>query len=369
MGWISSLLANREVNRLEELAQSAPAPSVFLRLGEIYRRQGEEERAREITRRGAELFPDDKDLSAARASVERARHAAQKERLRARIEQYPNPSLFAKLATLHLQDDEIDECLAVCRESRKDFPHYGGVHIVLAQVALRREDHDTAFDHLREAVDLDKFNYMGLMLLAEEHLRRGERDEAKGVLERILEFAPGDEKATGMLRDFDALAERLARETRSRTPTERVRASSAEKPAIVPPPSAAQPAEGPTGASGGAGGRYEAALDELVGTEGVEGCLLIDRFGLVVASRTPETLDEEMTGALVTNIFRASANAADPFGLGRIEEGVIESEAGCAFLMDLEDMVVAVFGAPNAKPGLLQQAVRTFTRSVVSASA
>ncbi len=363
MGWISNLLANRELARLEELARAAPAPSVFLRLGQIYRQQGDEERAQQIARKGAELFPDNADLSAARADAERASHDVQKTRLRARIEQFPNPSLYAKLAGLHLRDGERDACLRVCEESLRSFPRYGGAYLVLAQVAFADGDPEAGYEHLKQAIALDKFNYMALMMLAEEHLRRGERDEARAVLQSILEFAPGDEKASEMLQDFDAVAERCLRERQNRTPTERVHPG--KKTATVA--AVSEPAPTPQPAAAGGTGRYAAALDALMATDGVEGALLIDRLGLVVASRNRDgaEIDEEMAGALVTNILRASGSATDAFGLGRMEEGILESEAGCAYLMDLDETAVAVFGQSDAKPGLLQQAVHAFARAVV----
>jgi predicted regulator of Ras-like GTPase activity (Roadblock/LC7/MglB family)/predicted negative regulator of RcsB-dependent stress response len=368
MGWISNLLANREIGRLEELARTAPAPSVYLRLRQLYEEMGEAERAEQIARQGVQRFPDSKELQQATAQADQARHFAQKERLRARLEQYPNPTLYAKLAHLHLADDEIDECVRLCRSSLKSYPQYGGTHLILAEVALKQEDHETAFEHLRKAIDLDKFNYQALMLLAREHLRRGEREEGRQCLETILHSAPGDEKAEAMLRDFDRLADELAEEARSETPTKKLSRAAATttqlaaiREAEPAPAAAAAPAAAPADA-------YAEPIRDLMNVRGVSGCLVIDKFGLIIASEFAAERDEELAAALVTNIFRASESAVEPLNFGSFEEGILESDDGSLHVMNLQETVVAVFSGAEARPGLLQRAVHTFAEKVAAIS-
>jgi predicted regulator of Ras-like GTPase activity (Roadblock/LC7/MglB family)/Flp pilus assembly protein TadD len=350
MGWISNLLASRELSRYEELARTAPAPSVFMRLGQLYEEMGEREKARQVYRRGAEAFPNDEQLRIQNDDVAREEHALEKKRLKSQIDRFPNPSLYARLGELYLLDDDLQSCGKICRQSLKQYPKYGGTHLLLARMALKVGRRDEAYESLLKARELDKVNYGVLMMLIEEQLRRGERDDARASLNEILQFAPGDERATEMLQDFDALAERYEEEAR------RAAKSMAETHHV----NVRQVA----GAKGGAEESLDAAVERFANLEGVDGVILIDTRGLVVASRFASGADEDLTAALVANIFRASSGCEGPFGIGPFEEGVLESDAGSIYVLNLKGMMAAVLAADSVKPGMLQRALHAFASKV-----
>jgi predicted regulator of Ras-like GTPase activity (Roadblock/LC7/MglB family) len=359
MGWISSLLVTRELNRLESLASDAPAPSVFLRLKELYEQQDQHQKAVQAARRGAELFPDHPGLGAASAEVKKQQRGSQKEILRSRVEEYPNPSIFARLASLHLEDDEIAECLRLCKRSLRHYPDYGGTYLVLAQVAVKEGDDDAAYDHLQKTMELDRFNYTGLMMLAEAHLRRGERAEAHECLQRILEFAPGDEKTESMLDNFEAIAEREESQQKSKTPTRQLsRKALSEAQAESLKGGEHVEHEDP----------FAQSVARLVQSEGVIGCVVIDRMGLVIASRFTGDYDEDLAAALAANILRASSEAAAPMGFAHFEEGILEANELRIHLTNLDDASIAVFARADSKSGLLQRAIHTFVHDVAQAS-
>lgn len=346
MGWLGSFMQQREIDRLERLLKTAPAPSIYVRLGELYEEKGDLERASSIAVEGSSRFPNNRELGEAKRQAARAHHAAEIERLRTRIEEYPNPTIYGKLAHLLLDADDQDECRAVCQRSLRAFPEYGGTYLVLAQLALREGARPEALEHLRKTVELDPCNYLAWMTLTEQLIRNGDDDEARACLQQVLTFAPGDSKAETMLADFVAVAEGIREEARQETPTKRL--SLQELAQTAEDPDAAAPQE------------LEQSLNSLLAVDGIEGCLLLDLHGLVVASRLPEVQDEELTAALMTNIFRASEQAAQVLGVGDVQEGILDSTAGRIYMLQVKEVLVGAFASPQAKAGRVQQAIHGF---------
>ncbi|MHC4884620.1 MAG: roadblock/LC7 domain-containing protein [Planctomycetota bacterium] len=367
MGWLSNLVQNRELNRLEELIQTTPAPSLFLRLSQMYAEAGDEGKSRRIIEQGLERFPDDPTLTEATADFDRTARTAEIEQLKHRIEQFPNPSLYIKLAELYLSLDAPEECVSTCHMALKNYPEYGGTYVTLAKISLSKRDHDQALEHLQKATELDKYNHTGMLLLAHEYLRRGERDPARSCLTNILGFAPGDEQANQMLKNFDQLAEEALAEAaggltaKAKTRLEKVQDLVHEASHSVPSGPAAATQED-------SASPLQRELKALTATAGVQGGLLVDSHGLVIGSEMPEGQDEELAAALITSIFRSSMECTDDFGLGQMEEMSLETETGSIHLLNLEELMVAVIATAGTKAGLLQRALHTFAEKVLSGS-
>lgn len=365
MGLLSNLLNNREVNRLEELAVRSPAPSVFIRLSQLYRELGNQGRSADSIKRGIKYFPDNEELILANRELQKQEHSAEKQRLKLRIEQYPNPTLYSKLAGIYLAEEDFEECEHICKNCLHEFKDYGGIYFILAQLADKKGDDEECINMLLKTAEIDKFNYTALVMLAEKHKAKGDLIAAEKVLKDILEFSPDNQKVLDMLEniddsvDIEAVSQEIENLTannpsmidKSKQPTARVdmdkRLNSSSSSSI-------------TGID-----QLEKALTKLARVEGVQECILMDKSGLVIASSISDSDSEELYAALVTNIYMASDDCGEPLMLGGFEDGILESETGNIYLMVLNDILVAVFAAHNAKSGLLQRAIHNFAQKIV----
>lgn len=362
MGFLQNLFAGREVTRLEELIESSPAPSLFVRLAQLYRERGDDNLAEEITRRGAELFPESEALTQAQADAEKIKRDAERRRLRARIEQYPSPMLYAKLAELYVKDKDYQEAERVCQSGARAYPDYGGLWVVLAEIAIERKNLAEAFECLEKATSLDKYNYNALMMQAETALRLGRRDKGREALEKILFFAPSDAKASVWLQEFDERAEALEAETQASAETV---SSDKKRTAMMGAAEVGGTRKWQDKAASGIGTSLHVEIREIRRVEGVDGSLLIDPYGLVIASDLPESMDEELVGALVTNICRASESHADELTIGEFEECMIDCGGKRIHVLLVEQMIMGVIASPHTKTGLLQRAIHTFAERVI----
>jgi len=364
MGILSALFGSR-TSRIEAQIEKNPAPELFAELVRLYQEEGNAKKAAEVAKRGISKFSNSKDLQRLQSDLERAARDAEKERLRAKIESYPNAILYARLAELYKKDGQIQESERVCKLGMSNFPEYGGNYIVMAEINLARNERDSALKHLEKAVEKDKYNYMALKLLAGLLEEKGKFAEAAKCLEQILYFAPGDEAIEGKLGEMrkragqapptPAAKAQAPAPARPKIAKETVRVTAAAAPARAQ--KAAEPA---TAGLGGAIGTFRKV-------EGVAGAILVDPYGLVVASDFAFDADEELIAAMVTNIHRSTAESAGSLGVGVFEDGLIESESGTLHVVGIKEMILAVLAAKKTKPGLLEQQIRAFAAEVLEA--
>ena len=294
---LTNYLRSRRKQKLtEELRTNPqPPPEAFIELVQILREDGDVQGATKTAKMGAELYPDSANILESQAEMERVVRQQQKERLLQKIDSYPNPILYARLAELYKTDHEIDAAVQVCQEGIRSFPRYGGTYLVLGEICLQNGDHAGARAQLEKAVELDKYNYQALRLLADVYMALEMPAQAARRLEEILYFAPGDEAIVEMLA--------RAREAAGEPPPDgdAVEALDGEE---EPMAEVLSDVDGATGVPA-----QEQEINEAIGgitaVSGVDGALLVDPYGLVIAADLGSDIDEELVGAMITNVFRA----------------------------------------------------------------
>ena len=356
---LTSFFRNREKRKLVQQIERSPrpAPEVFTRLAEMLRQEGDIQGAVRVARKGAALYPSHTEVNRVRADMDHLQRELEKERLRQKIQSYPNPILYAKLAELYKADGEVDASIKVCQTGISKFPNYGGTYLVLGQICVERGDYEGAKVQLEKAAELDRYNYMALKLLAEVYMHLGTPAEAAKRLEDILYFAPGDEAIMQLLQQARAAAgEPVPAEE---PPKKRAGRAAAAKP---------QAKRAAFAAAGVEAGPRERALGEATGQlreiGGVHGSVLVDPFGLVISSALEESMDEELAGALITNVYRTTSESAEKMGVGEFEDGVIEGEDGFIHIEGFGEMILAVFCDKTAKKGMIGEAIRRFGERV-----
>lgn len=371
---LSGFLRNRKMQKLLDELESnpTPLPDVFVELVQMYREDGDYQTASRIAKHGAEVYPDSERILASRADMERVTRDLEKERLRQKIDSYPNPILYARLAELYKADGEVEASIRVCQSGISTFPSYGGTYLVLGEICTESGDFAGARVHLEKAVELDKYNYTALKMLAQVYMQLGMPEGAARRLEEILYFAPGDESIMEMLRQARGAAgeEPPGEEAAAAELVESDAGSGVEVEGYVEMEAVAEEAgeeqEGPAGRGAAAReAEINAAVHAIAGIRGVNGALLVDPYGLVIAAKLAKDVDEDLAGAMITNIYRAVARSAEPMGIGVFEDGLIEGDGGNIHVMGVEDMILAVFADPDVKMGMLEKTLRDFVDSVL----
>jgi len=364
LGFIRGYFADRKLFKLKGQVSKTPRPDLFLALINLHRDRGEMDAAAAVAKRGASRYPDHPTLARTRDEIESQERANEIDRIRRRIESYPNQILYARLADLYRGSGMLEEAMQVCEAGIANFPNYGGAHLILGQICIEKGDAEGARKHIEKATELDSYNYMALKLLAQVYMQLERPADAAARLQEILYFAPGDEAVTQLLIEAKGAAGE---------PVGDLQAAAAAAPAAADAPKA------PRGAIPGEGratllsrDRQARAKGKVLGDhiatfrqiEGVSGAILVDNYGLVIASDIAMEVEEELAGAMITNIFRTTSQSAEDMGIGSFSEGLIEGDSGHIHVIGVGEMVLAVFAAPETKAGMLHQAVMDFVTKV-----
>jgi len=358
------LRTRRKQKLIEEMsADSRPPVEAFVELIQLYHEDGDLQAATQLAKRGAELHPASEAMLKSRSEMEAKMRELEKERLRQKIESYASPILFGRLAELYKQDGEIDAAIYVCREGIRSFPSYGGSYLVLGEISMEKGDLADARAQLERAAELDKYNYAALKLLAQVYLQLDMPAKAAQRLEEILYFAPGDEQIIEMLENARAAAGESSDGEAADAAAEVV--GTVDDDDATDEPVAAVIDEGARSKAPAREQDINKAVSFITDIKNVGGALLVDPYGLVIAGDLKTDIDEELAGAMITNIFRAVARSAEPMGIGSFEEGVIEGEEGNIHIHGIEDMILAVFASPDVKRGMLDKSIRDFVSQIL----
>jgi len=375
LDFISQWRTNSRIRSLEGQLQQRPTPALYLQLADAQREAGNSPKAAQVLRLGAARFPSAPEIVRRQAEAEKSERENEKKRLVEKIQTHPNPILYARLAELYKADGLLEQTVGTCQKGIKAFPKYGGTYLVLGQIYVEKKQWQESVAQLEKSVELDKYNYLALKLLAQVYMQLGRPPDAARQLEAILYFAPGDEAILELLKKAKEAAGQPVTQKRApeagrigetgRVPSrtgrtlvaragEMGRPAPTHKTAIQRIPEAAQ--------------RDKALNDgvaNLRAVAGVSGAILVDQYGLVVAASLDESLDEGLAGALITNIYRTTSGNSVKLAVGQFEEGMIEGEGGNIHIVQIAEMILAVFAQSGVKMGLLEKSIRDFAMAVV----
>lgn|GEM_PF-2408480 len=365
---------NTRIHTLEQQLAAKPTPVLYLQLADAHTDAGNQSKAAQVLRLGAARHPNAPEIVRRQAEAEKFERELEKKRLVERIQTHPNPILYARLAELYKADGETGKTIDICQRGIKAFPKYGGTYLVLGQIYSDKKQWPEAVTHLEKSAALDKYNYLALKLLSAVYLELGRPADAAQRLEDILFFAPGDEVIMGLLKKAkDAIEEQMPKSSLS---VPDVAANRYQAGRTVPrtgrsgTPNVAR-ASGINRISGlhnstGAMPRpakdqiYANGLAALRAVAGVEGAVLVDQYGLVVAADLAPGIDEGLAGAMITNVYRLASNNAVKLGVGQFEEGMIEGRDGNVHIVQFDDMILTVFTKADVKLGLVEKSIRDF---------
>jgi predicted regulator of Ras-like GTPase activity (Roadblock/LC7/MglB family) len=358
---------NSRIKSLESQLQGRPTPQLYLQLADAHKEAGNSTKAAQVLKLGAARFPSAPEIIRRQAEAEKIERENEKKRLVEKIQSHPNPILYARLAELFKADGELEKTIDTCQKGIKAFPKYGGTYLVLGQIYVEKKSWQEAVTQLEKSVELDKYNYLALKLLAQVYMELGRPADAARRLEDILYFAPGDEAILELLKKAKEKAGQPFIEKRAGSLS-----------------SMSNAAVGNSASASGTKTRIGKLAAEQKGTPasvrdkqinegvaalravpGVTGAILVDQYGLVVAADLAAEIDEGLAGALITNVYRTASANAVKLNVGTFEEGLIEGDNGNIHIVQLDEMILAVFAKADVKMGLLEKSIRDFSMTVL----
>lgn len=242
------------------------------------------------------------------------------ERLRKKLESFPSPSSYSRLAELLRLGGNAGEAADLCRRCIQEFPRHGQAYVILAGLQLSRGQRGEARSTLEQGVGQDRRCYTGLRMLSDLSAEDGDLVRAVSCLEEILSFKPTDEAVERRRSD---LAQHLPAggnaprkltvgggnqtDTVDLTEIARARTSTLVKPVTPRPGSGVRP----TSSSGlrPASTGLSTPLAPLCAEQGVRGAVVVDVNGRVVMSQGLASSREDLLAALACEITASASEA------------------------------------------------------------
>ncbi len=114
------------------------------------------------------------------------------ERLRKKVENYPSPSAYNRLAELLRDSKDYDGVKSVCTRCIREFKRNGTAYIILAEVYINQGNHSDATSLLEDAIKQDPRSAEAFCMLASAHEASGATQDAIACLHKALDLKPGD---------------------------------------------------------------------------------------------------------------------------------------------------------------------------------
>jgi len=100
-------------------------------------------------------------------------------------------------------------------------------------------------------------------------------------------------------------------------------------------------------------GEMEKALEDLLTLAEVEGAMIVNRDGLVLAERTRAGINAEEAAALAASIFETTLRSIERMHLGQLDRGIVETGSGRLYLTAMGDAMVVLLTRDDTKMGLV----------------
>ena len=115
----------------------------------------------------------------------------------------PRSTAFVPLAEAYRQVGLLDDALEAARMGTRSLPHFSPGFATMGRVLGQMGRIDEAMGAFAQALSIDRQSQAALIGLARLHLIRGERDQARKILQQAAEFHPRDENVRNMLVALD----------------------------------------------------------------------------------------------------------------------------------------------------------------------
>lgn len=115
----------------------------------------------------------------------------------------PSSTAFVPLAEAYRQIGLLDDALEAARFGTEMLPHFSPGFSTMGRILGQMGRLDESMSAYARALSIDRQSQAALVGLSRLHLVRGERDQARKILQQAKEFHPDDEKINDMLVALD----------------------------------------------------------------------------------------------------------------------------------------------------------------------
>ncbi len=115
----------------------------------------------------------------------------------------PSSTAFVPLAEAYRQIGLLDDALEAARFGTEMLPHFSPGFSTMGRILGQMGRLDESMSAYARALSIDRQSQAALVGLSRLHLVRGERDQARKILQQAQEFYPDDEKISDMLTALD----------------------------------------------------------------------------------------------------------------------------------------------------------------------
>jgi len=115
----------------------------------------------------------------------------------------PSSTAFVPLAEAYRQIGLLDDALEAARFGTERLPHFSPGFSTMGRILGQIGRIDESMSAYARALSIDRQSQAALVGLSRLHLVRGERDQARKILQQAKEFHPDDQKISDMLVALD----------------------------------------------------------------------------------------------------------------------------------------------------------------------
>lgn len=308
------------------------------------------------------------------------------DRLKKKVENFPSPSSYTRLAELARQMGQLAEAEAVCRRCTKEFPRGAQAFVLLAEMQQTAGHPAEALALVGQALEREPKNMPGLRLKAELLAAKGDPDAAVVILTQALAIRPNDPAITARLGEL----KRSSPPSAKLAPVASAGAAPASSPAPPASPSINAPPSGssvrPPGTSSGSSRstsgvrpslqpfnpagpsgtnatgvrpsppppRPANGIDGLAAEAGVRGAVVIDQGGRIVAAKGFTAGQDEIVAAYASEVTKGATQANDAAGQGGATTWSLSGATVHIHAFVGRTCTVAVLAEPSVRAALLE---------------
>lgn len=327
-------------------------------------KQGNLRQALDVAERGVYDHPRSEAVTLAYRFLRKRTLGEDVAALRRDVESSPSAIGLQRLAEAYKEIGDYDKALDTCHRAIERFPDHEGPWAVLAQIRMERfredwipHDGELAIEYFERAYDLNRNSKTTLSELAQFYTELGAKALAVKRCEAILYFAPEDERASQMLRKAQAIPDSRNDDLSSRL------TAYADKKRRSLQRRSRRPGDplGPSGRLVKEPGllenkfeRFEAFVPNYTAVVG------LTLSGEVVAASIRTDLDLDSAKDSLHRLFEAANRCSLLMDIGHFKRGVIEGPSGFVYLVQFDQLRIAVMAGSTGKIDRLETAMSRF---------
>ncbi len=315
------------------------------------------------------------------------------ERLKKKLENYPSPSAYNRLAEIMRLHGKNEDAAELCQRCIREFPRNGQAYVIKAGIELSLGSKGIAIDTLTAGVKNDHRCYSGLRMLADLHVEAHNRPEAIRCLQKALELKPSDQGVERRLAELQASEPAASAQPTPQAPaptpaptrkqiSETIDLSEAPvnkttlnhtaapaapvdeplAPFSMPLTTNAAPAPAPlpleVTADPQTAHSSTMALSVLCAEEGVQSATVVDGQGRVIMSQGLAPGEDDLIAALSLDVTTSGADAINALGSQGLKEWSIETTTGKLLSFQDHSISIIINADSRVKMALLELRAR-----------